>query len=200
MLQFSQAEIYKELKKLNHSISEAAYQDLMVRDESFEKVPEAYGFEGSWADFSKNDFKISDDPKDLKLKNADIIDKDELPEGIERPKPGQSAKIVYVQDETDKELGLRGSPKIIHPEKPKPKKITTEVNSLFKNYTNYNKKLNQIRKNAPNNFEAINKVKKVQNETLQALRTKGYNIGLFGELIELPKPRTRITGAPGPRH
>ena len=63
-----------------------------------------------------------------------------------------------------------------------------------------NKKLNQIRKNAPNNFEAINKVKKVQNETLQALRTKGYNIGLFGELIELPKPRTRITGAPGPRH
>ena len=128
------------------------------------------------------------------------IDTDELPEGIERPKPGQSAKIVYVQDEIDKELGLRGSAKIIEPEKAKPVKPTTEINNLFKKYTDYSKKLKQIQRNAPNNLEAINKVKKFQNDALMKLRNQGYNIGLFGGLTKLPKPDRRTAGAGRPRH
>jgi len=192
MLQFSQAEIYKELKKLNSSITGAAYQDLMYRDESFEKVPEAYGFEGSWADFSKNDFKI----------NADIIDKDELTEEIEeieKPVSGQYGKIVYEQDEIDKELGLKGYPSIIKSKEPKPVKPTTEVYSLFKKYTDYDKKLKQIRKNAPHNTEARSKVRKARDDVFRKLQDKGYNIGLLGELTKLPKREVKMTGAPGLR-
>ena len=53
-LQNSQLQIYGQLKKLNSSITGAAYQDLMYDDESFQKVPNAYGFDGSWDEYIKS--------------------------------------------------------------------------------------------------------------------------------------------------
>jgi len=201
MLRLSQAEIYKELKKLNSSITGAAYQDLMYRDESFEKVPEAYGFEGSWADFSKNDFKINADiinqTGEETSQSTIITTEDALPEGVERPKAGQASKVVVVKDEIDKELGLPGfERKIIHAEESKIKPPSAKINNLHKKYTDYSNKLKQIYKNSPNNAKAINKVKELRRDILSQLNSEGYNVGILGELTKLPK-REPILGGTG---
>lgn len=87
-LQDAQVMVYEELKKINSSITGAAYQDLMVRDESFEKVPEAYGFKGSWADYMKTIEKPFV-PKDPKFKDdlttdseGDLVDKSKYIENL----------------------------------------------------------------------------------------------------------------------
>tara|TARA_R100000152_G_C6781375_1_gene215742 strand:- start:2957 stop:4495 length:1539 start_codon:yes stop_codon:yes gene_type:complete len=193
----AQINIYEELKKLNSSITGSAYQDLMVRDESFEKVPEAYGFKGSWDDWRKNDYKGIATQINEETSQATIITpEDALPEGVERPKEGQTSKVVVVKDEIDKELGLPGfEKKIIHAEKPKIKPPSAKINNLHKKYTDYSNKLKQIYKNSPNNAKAINKVKESRKDILSQLNSEGYNVGLFGELTKLPKREPILGGA-----